>query len=298
MKRTSFTKLVANLFIFLLVMAFVCPTAQAKHGEKKPMKKAILLVAFGTSIPEAQKAFDNIDKMARKAFPNTEIRWAFTSKIIRRKLAKQGKVLDSPEIALAKLMEDGYTHVAVLSLHFIPGEEFHDLYTNAHLFGQMKGGFERILVARPLLSSKEDFERVANAVMKHLPKSRKPGEAVVLMGHGSEKHPADALYLAMYATLQKKDPLIFLGTVEGHPTLDDIIPELKAKKVKKVYLMPFMSVAGDHARNDMAGSEPDSWKSILESKGFKCEAVLTGMAEYPEIVEVWLDHLKAVWNHF
>ncbi len=261
------------------------------------MKKAILLVAFGTSIPEAQKAFHKIDRMTRETFPNMEIRWAFTSKKIRRKLAKQGKVLDSPEIALAKLMEDGYTHVAVLSLHFIPGKEFHDLYTNAQLFAQMRGGFGKLIVAHPLLSSHKDFERVAEAIMKHIPGSRKPNEAVVLMGHGSKKHPADALYLAMHSILQSKDPLFFLGTVDGRPTLDEIIPELRAKRVKKVYLMPFMSVAGDHAKNDMAGDDPDSWKSILESLGFRCEAVLKGMAEYPEIVEIWLDHLKNALRH-
>jgi len=297
MRKCLYPRVLA--LVLVLMISFVFPRQLlAGHGEKAPMKKAVLLVAFGTSIPEAQHVYENIDKMAREAFPNVEIRWAYTSKIIRKKLAKRGKILDSPELALARLMEDDYTHVAVLSLHFIPGEEFHNLYVNAHLFGQMEGGFQKLLVARPLLSSYEDMERVADAVIKHFPNSRKKNEAVVLMGHGNEKHPADAIYMAMASVFQKKDPLVFLATVEGHPTIDDVIPELKAKKVKKVYLMPFMSVAGDHARNDMAGDEKDSWKSILESQGFKCEAVLTGMAAYPEIVNVWLDHLKSVLKHF
>ena len=117
--------------------------ALAGHGEKRPVQKAILLVAFGTSDPEAQKTFGRIEEQARKAFPGVEIRWAYTSGMIRKKLAREGKALDSPEVALARLMETGFTHVAVLSLHTIPGEEFHELHRNAHLFGQMEGGFEK-----------------------------------------------------------------------------------------------------------------------------------------------------------
>ncbi len=279
----------------ILAVSFNCFAA---HGDKPPMKKAILLAAFGTSVPEAQKALDNIDVMTRQAFPDVEIRWAYTSKIIRNKLAKQGKVLDSPEMALSKLMEDGYTHVAVLPLHTIPGEEYHELYHNAHLFGQMEGGFQQILVALPLLSSHEDMVRVANAMMKHIPAGRKTDEAVVLMGHGTAHHPSDAIYLAMNEIFQDSDPNVFVATVEGYPTIDDVLPKLSKRNIKKVYLMPFMAVAGDHARNDMAGDDPDSWKSILEKNGYTCEAELKGTGEYPEVVEVWLDHLRSAYSHF
>jgi sirohydrochlorin cobaltochelatase len=268
----------------------------AGHGEKAPEKKAILLVAFGTSVPEAQKAFAVVEDRARKAFAGVEIRWAYTSRIIRNKLAKEGQRLDSPETALAKLMEDGFTHVALLSLHTIPGEEFHELHRNAHLFGQMAGGFEKILLARPLLSSAKDMETVAKALLKRVP-NRKTGEAVLFMGHGTAHHPADALYLAMNQVFQDLDPIAFVGTVEGTPSLEDLLPKLKTRKVKKVHLVPLMSVAGDHARNDMAGDEPDSWKSILMQNGFACETILTGTAEYPEIVDLWLEHLRIAMAH-
>jgi len=281
---------------FIFTVGFAMEVHSMKES-KEGNKKAILLVTFGTSIPEAQKAFDNIDSTAKKAFPDIPIRWAYTSKIIRAKLAKQGKQLDSPELALAKLMEEGYTHVAVLSLHVIPGEEFHALNHNASLFGLMDGGFKRIVVAQPLLSSYNDLERTADVMLKTLPQTRKPQDAVLFMGHGSGKHPADSIYIAMNAILNKKDPYAYLATVEGHPTLDDIVPELTAKKVKKVFLVPFMTVAGDHARNDMAGDSPESWKSILTSKGFSCEPIFKGMAEYPEIVNIWLDHLKEALEH-
>ncbi len=292
-------RLLAVGILFLFIASFITlPAVHAMHGKEKEVKKAILLVAFGTSIPEAQKSFDIIDKRVRQAFPGVEVRWAYTSRIIRKKLARQGKFLDSPEVALAKLMDDGYTHVALLSLHTIPGEEFHELYVNSHLFAEMEGGFKRLLVARPLLSSYEDMERVAKAMIKHIPGERKRGEAVVLMGHGTAHHPSDAIYMAMNYMFREMDPLIFVGTVEGHPTINDIVPRLKKLGIKKAYLMPFMSVAGDHARNDMAGDEPDSWKSILEKAGIKTVPVLKGTAEYPEVVDVWVEHLKRAYSHF
>ncbi len=292
-------KLTKHLLSLLIMLALLCCSLNgfAAHGEKKPEKKAILLVSFGTSDPEARKVFDRIDEQTRKSFSGVEVRWAFTSKMIRAKLAKEGKTLDSPEMAMAKLMNDGFTHLAVLSLHTIPGEEFHELYQNAQLFGQMAGGFEKILVARPLLSSAKDMETVAGVMMKNIP-GRKPVDAVLFMGHGTGNHPADALYLAMNQIFQEIDSRAFVGTVEGKLTIETLLPKLKQLKIKKIYLAPLMSVAGDHAKNDMAGDEPESWKSILTRNGYQCESILKGTADYPEIVEVWLDHLRTVLSHF
>jgi sirohydrochlorin cobaltochelatase len=290
----------AKRILWMIVTAlFLLGTADAiaKHGEKPPIKKAILLVAFGTSDPEAVRAFELVEKRAWERFPDVEMRWAYTSKMIRAKLAKQGKLLDSPETAFTKLMDDGYTHVAVLSLHTIPGEEFHELYQNAHLFGQMAGGFQRVLVARPLLSSSTDMQTVAEALLKKIP-GRKTGDAVIFMGHGTEHHPADAIYLAMNQVFQELDSNAFVAAVEGSNSLEIVIPKLKKRKVKKVFLVPLMSVAGDHAKNDMAGDAPDSWKSVLTEKGFKCEPILKGTAEVPEIIDLWLDHLKSALSHF
>lgn len=280
-----------------MLFLFGAADAMAKHGEKLSVRKAILLVAFGTSDPEAAKAFDVVENRARERFSGVELRWAYTSRMIRAKLAKDGKILDSPETALARLMDDGYTHVAVLSLHTIPGEEFHELHRNAQLFGQMAGGFQRIFVARPLLSSAKDMQGVAEELLKNIP-GRKAGDAVLFMGHGTEHHPADTVYLAMNQVFQERDPLAFVASVEGSSSLEHVTPALKKRKVKKVFLVPLMSVAGDHAKNDMAGDQADSWKSILTEKGFKVELILKGTAEYPEIVDIWLDHLKAAFSRF
>jgi sirohydrochlorin cobaltochelatase len=271
--------------------------ALAAHGAVKSAKKAILLVAFGTSDAEAQKTFLRTDEQVRKTFPGVDVRWAYTSRMIRKKLAKEGKVVDSPEVALAKLMEEGATHVAVLSLHTIPGEEFHELYRNSRLYGLMEGGFEQIMVSKPLLSSPKDMDRVAAALLKNIP-GRNPSDGVLFMGHGTERHPADAIYLAMNQVFQDMDPNAFVGTVEGRLSLEHVMPKLRSRNLSKVYLVPLMSVAGDHARNDMAGDGPESWKSILTRNGFQCEAILKGTADSPEVLDVWLEHLREVFSQF
>jgi sirohydrochlorin cobaltochelatase len=96
--------------------------------------------------------------------------------------------------------------------------------------------------------------------------------------------------------LQLQDPRVFVGTVEGAPEIKAIQVMLEQAKIRRVYLMPFMSVAGDHARNDMAGPEDDSWKSVLSRAGFQCKAVLKGTAEYDNFVAIWVDHLKEAYG--
>jgi sirohydrochlorin cobaltochelatase len=276
----------------LVVLLAAAGGFASAHEKSRPAKKGILLVAFGTSIPEARKAYDNIERMMKAAFPDVPIRWAYTSSMIRRKLAKQGQSLDSMEAALAKMRDEGFTHVGVQSLHIIAGWEFHELQRNAAAFGAMAGGFDRITVGGPLLASQEDFAKVTAALLIHLPPARKPAEAVVFMGHGTS-HPSNASYPALMYYLQRKDPLVFMGTVEASPTIEEIQQLLTARKVKTVYLMPFMAVAGDHAANDLAGDEETSWKSTLTRAGIKCIPVLKGSAEFDDIAAIWVDHLKA-----
>lgn len=293
MKRNT----IVFIIVFMAIIFIGYSALAGGHGQKQPMKKGILLVAFGSSMPEAQVSFKNIDKRVKTAFPDVPVRWAYTSHIIRHKLSKEGKKLDSTEMALAKMMDEGFTHVAIQSLHTIPGEEYHGLVQSARAFGQMSGGFERIFVGYPLLGKEDDLAKVTEVIIKNIPKDRKKRDAVVLMGHGTH-HPGNAFYAAMMYHFQQKDPNIFVGTVEGAPTIDDIKAMLLKKKIKKAYLMPFMSVAGDHARNDMAGEEDDSWKIILKKAGIKCVPILKGTAEYDEIVDIWVAHLKTVLAHF
>ncbi len=260
----------------------------------KIARKAILLVAFGTSVPEAAQALTEIEKKVREKYAGTELRWAYTSKTIRSRNAAQGKVMDSPETALAKLMDDGYTHVAVLSLHVVPGQEFHDLHRNAMRFSEMTGGFEKIVVARPLLGNYDDMTRTADVLSKIFATSAGSGEGVIFVGHGNASHPSDAIYVAMDSLFRTRGENLFVGTVQGHPTPEELLPKLTAAKIRKVRLIPLMTVAGDHARKDMAGEDQGSWKSFLAANGIESEGVFIGLAQRPEIVSIWIDHLDEI----
>lgn len=270
--------------------------AASHHGGDHEQKTGILLVTFGSSEASAQISFDNIDKKVQETYPEIPVKWAYSSHIIRKKLAKQGKMLDSPEVALAKMADQGFTHVAVQSLHTIAGAEYHDVRRVVGAFQEM-GKFESIILGYPLLATQDDMARAARAILATIPKERKKNEAVVLMGHGTH-HPANAFYAALMFQVQLQDPNIFIGTVEGYPEIDTITALLKKKSIEKVYLMPFMSVAGDHAKNDMAGNAKDSWKTILTREGFECVPILKGTAEFDQFVDMWVDHLSGPLSRF
>jgi sirohydrochlorin cobaltochelatase len=291
-------KLLSSLVAATLLLGFVWSGAgtAASHGGAEDQKVGILLVAFGSSQESAQVSFENIDEAVKATYPDIPVRWAYTSHIIRKKLAKQGKMLDSPEVALARMADEGFTHVAVQSLHTIAGSEYHDLRRVVSSFSLM-GGFERVLLGNPLLATQEDMARTVDAILSIIPAERKKEEGVVLMGHGTH-HPSNAFYAALMFQVQLKDPNIFIGTVEGYPELDTILPLLKKNNIRKIYLMPFMSVAGDHAKNDMASAADDSWKSLLSREGIEVVPILKGTAEYEVFVDIWVDHLGVPLSHF
>jgi len=291
----------AKRFTGIAVFAFFCLTAingfaSEGHGHKESKKAGILLVAFGSSESSAQVSFENIDRKVKKVYPDIPVRWAYTSYIIREKLAKQGKHLDSPEVALAKMLDEKFTHVAVQTLHTIGGAEYHDLRRTVGAF-KMMGGFRKLILGYPMMATQEDMQRTVDAVLSTIPKERKLSEAVVLMGHGTH-HPSNAFYAALMFQLQLKDPNIFVGTVEGYPEVDLITELMHKKRIKKAYLMPLMSVAGDHAKNDMAGDEEDSWKSIFTKAGIQCVPILKGTAEYDGFVDIWVSHIEGPLSHF
>jgi sirohydrochlorin cobaltochelatase len=279
-----------------MTILLACPAWSGGHGHTKEKKVGILLVAFGSSEESAQVSFETIDRKVKAAYPDIPVRWAYTSSIIRKKLAAKGRLLDSPEVALAKMQDEGFTHVAAQTLHTIGGEEYHDLRRTVTAFNLM-GEMERVMLGDPLLATQMDMARTVDAVLSIVPENRKRDEAVVLMGHGT-RHPSNAFYTALMFQIQRKDPNIFIGCVEGYPEINEIQAMLKERKIKKVYLMPFMSVAGEHAKNDMAGDEPDSWKSILTSAGYECDIILKGTAEYDVFVDIWVDHIAGPMGHF
>ncbi|MBU1230426.1 MAG: sirohydrochlorin cobaltochelatase [Proteobacteria bacterium] len=284
-------------FRLLLLAALALPLAlplampdMAQAGHKAPDKRGILLVAFGTSVPEAVQAIDAIRQQAEAAFPGLPVRLAYSSRIIRDKLAGEGAAKKSPAQALADMAAEGFTEVAVQSLHSIPGREYSDIKATAEAFQAMPKGLRKVSVGRPLLYSHADIAKAAEAVLGFLP-GHKKGEAVLLMGHGTD-HPANAAYAALQLALWKRDQNIFIATVEDTPGLGEVIPELKRQGIRKVFLVPMMSVAGDHAHNDMAGKEDDSWASRLTAAGIRSEPVLVGLGSRPAVAALWIDHLR------
>ncbi|HML89706.1 MAG TPA: sirohydrochlorin cobaltochelatase [Methylomusa anaerophila] len=264
----------------------------------QPTKKAILVVSFGTTFPETRKlTIEAVEKKIQQAFPDYEVRRAFTSRIIIKTLAERdGIKVENEKQALDRLQAEGYKEVIVQPLHISPGEEF-DMVKEAVQTYQKAKAFDNIVLGRPILyylgqgDKPDDYMKAFQAVKTQFPQLKNQ-EAVVLMGHGGV-HPGSAAYAALqYKLSQAGVNNVFVYTVEGCPALEDIIGQLKANKIKKVTLMPLMLVAGDHATNDMAGDEKDSAKSILTAAGFKVEAYVHGLGENPGIQEIYVQHVK------
>ncbi|MDH3802765.1 MAG: sirohydrochlorin cobaltochelatase [Deltaproteobacteria bacterium] len=290
---------VGVIYVVVVSLVFLVLSVEFSHGHGEIMseKKGILLVAFGTTVPEAQISFENIERSVKKTFPGIPVRWGYTSRTIIRKMGEKGIQLATPEEALSSMMRENFTHVAVQSLHVMPGAEFHGLVKNVQRFAGMSKGLKKVIVGYPLMTTSEDVQRVAETFLRIIPPERRETDAVVFMGHGTY-HPANVYYAALNYHVQKLDPNVLVGTVEGWPEIDDITSDLKKNRIKKAYLMPFMTVAGGHARNDMAGPSADSWKSMLEKEGINCVVVLKGTAEFQEFVDIWVDHLRAAFEHF
>lgn len=296
----------------LIAVAFVVPSYGAMD---RPAKEdpAILLVVFGTSYPEAQAAYENIERVYREEFPQAEVRIAFTSDYIRRKLLDRDNVtIDNPLTALAHLNDEGYTDVVVQSLHVIPGEEFHDLANIVESVRGIEGkfGFRNLVLGEPLLMNFVDYRNVSRALASQFEQNttgtertphsspRDAGQmAVIYMGHGTE-HSANSAYSQMANILAEDHENVFLGTVEGYPGYDEVLARLNESGVKKARLIPFMVVAGDHALNDLTSNESESWKSMLEKEGFEIDYNLLGMGENDGIVEIFVGHTKEAFAKF
>lgn len=259
------------------------------HPTASPEMQAILVVSFGTSYAETRaKTIDATETRIAEAFPGYDIRRAFTSKMIIKVLRERDNMnVDTPEEALKKLYEEGYSKVIVQPLHIINGSEYHDTVVVCHKY---RKGFEKFSMGTALLNSTADYKQVAEIFVKHGPELN-DGEALLLMGHGSV-HSANAAYPALDFTFkQMGHEHVHVGTVEGYPELPEVMEMIASKKYSKIYMMPLMLVAGDHAQNDMASDEEDSWKTILEQRGYETEPILIGMGEMPEIQDLYVAHL-------
>ena len=289
-----------SVLIALLAASTVFASCACAAPKKKEAadKQAILITAFGTSMPSARKAIDNLVNAAKKAFPGADVRLAFTSNIIRRKLTREGKknVPPTPVQALAALNDEGFKNVCVMPTHIIPGAEYDEIKNVVDAWKTLTGkyGFKDLRLGKTFLSSVEACDEMADILIKRFTKV--PADtAVVLMGHGTPHHIANAMYSQLQVALDKKaDGRFCIGTVENTPLIEDVVVALKKAGLKKTLLSPLMIVAGDHANNDMADKDdPESWYSILKKEGFAVETMIKGLGEDAGIAAAFVEHLKA-----
>lgn len=253
--------------------------------------KGLLSVSFGTSYADTRaKTIDVIDSKLAAAFPDRAFYSAWTSpRIMAKVLAERGEHHDSLDEAFARLDADGVDDLVVATMCLMQGGEMRKISEAAHAWASQ--GNRVVRVACPLMSSAADHVAAAHAIADEF-SDMGDGEALLLMGHGSSFGSND-LYTDVQAELRAlgKDNF-FIATVEGEPVFEDALPLIKASGVSRVRLAPFMIVAGDHARNDMAGSD-DSWASQLLSRGLEVEVVLKGLGEYPAFQQLVVDHARS-----
>ncbi|MBA5850984.1 sirohydrochlorin cobaltochelatase [Clostridium sp. cel8] len=252
--------------------------------------KGILVVSFGTSILSILKScIENTENSIKREFEGYEVRRAFTSGMIINKLKSDYNLnIDSVDEALEKMLQDGILEVYVQPLHIIPGDEYDKL---VEVSKKYKSRFNKIVVGRPLLYREGDYKIAASALKKQLPEYG-DSEAIILMGHGTS-HPINASYSMLQNILRDEGMKnIFVSTVEGYPVLENTICVLKEKNIKRVILMPFMLVAGNHVVEDMCGEDKNSWKNILKNMGFEVDLYLHGLGENKAFHEIYIQHIK------
>lgn len=253
-------------------------------------KKAILAVSFGTSYEAARKAtIEKIEKDIAAAFPDYRVYRAWTSKMILAILKKRDNLyIPNVTEAMEQMMADGITDVIIQPTHILDGIENNIMKEEALSF---QNNFHSISFGSPLISSEEDANAVIGAVAEEF-KDHCNDTALVLMGHGTS-HEVNSVYAQIDSMFKKQGHSnIFLGTVEAEPTIQDLVREVCSYSPRKVVLAPFMIVAGDHAHNDMAGDEPDSWAYQFRQKNYEVQPVLKGLGEYPGIRSLFIDHVK------
>lgn len=269
---------------FLLAILIVMATLPAFSKEKT----AILMVHFGTSYDDTRAlTIDAINQSVRDAFPGVEVREAWTSRMVVKKLAARGIERLLPVDALLKLRADGYRRVIVQSTTLLEGAEMASIRRDV---ASVAPFFKEILVGEPLLASAEDCAAVAGVMLQRhgLRTDSRKKMHVVLVGHGTHA-PNNATYSQMEHLLQRQgSPLFHVATIEGYPTLETVTADLKAAKARKVTLVPFLLVAGDHANNDISVE----WKAALEAAGIQVDVVLEGLGQVPEIRNCYIERIQ------
>ncbi len=263
-----------------------------QDAAKDPVKKVMLVVSFGTSYNDNRDlSIGAIETALQDAYPDYEIRRAFTSQIIIDILAERDKlVIDNVTEAMDCLVADGIKDVVIQPTHVMSGFEYDDVIAEVTPY---KDKFDSFKIGSSLLSSDADYAELVGIITDETTAYNRDDTAIVFMGHGTH-HEANSTYAKLQQVLSDGGHNnYFIGTVETEPDLEVVMPLVKDSGASKVVLLPLMIVAGDHATNDMAGDEEDSWKSAFEAEGFEVECVLKGLGQYPGVQQMIVKHAAA-----
>ena len=285
------------------------PRNQDEIGEKE-----LLVVSFGTSFNDSRVAdIKSIEDALQEANPDWSVRRAFTAQIIINHVqARDGEKIDNMEQALERAVANGVKNLVVQPTHLMHGAEYDEMM---EMIDDYRDKFESVAVAEPLLGEvgadatviNEDKEAVAKAVTAEavatagydsVEAAAKDGTAFVFMGHGTS-HTAKVSYSQMQTAMQTLGyDNVFIGTVEGEPestSCENVIEAVKAAGYTKVVLRPLMVVAGDHANNDMAGADEDSWLSQFEASGAfdSVDCQIAGLGGVADVEQLYIAHTKA-----
>ena len=256
------------------------------------MKKAILVVSFGTSHLEALKnSIYKIEDRIKAEFKDYEVFRAFTAHSIIKKLKERNNLdILTPEEALEDLKSKGFEEVIVQPLHIIPGEEFDYI---KGVVEHKKDDFQDIKLGRPIFFYQgmnglpEDYSLFIDSIKPILAGE----ESVILFGHGTE-HPSNAVYGMLQTVLIDEDyENVFVSTIEGYPTVKNVLKKIKKRGIKKTKLVPLLLVAGDHVKNDMASDEENSLKTILEREGIEVTLHMHGLGEVNKFDELYINRI-------
>ena len=260
------------------------PLNQDGIGEKE-----LLVVSFGTSFNDSRRlTVGAIEKALQEAYPDWSVRRAFTSQIIIDHLAKRdGEIIDNVHDALERAIKNGVKILVVQPTHLMDGFEYNDLKKELAAYAD---AFDRIVLGDALLTIDRDFDMVAEAIVEATAAYDDGETAVCFMGHGTEA-ASNSVYAKMQTVLSEAGcEHYYIGTVEAEPSVEDVLESVRAGSYKRVVLRPLMIVAGDHANNDMAGDEADSWKSVFEAAGYEVSCVVEGLGQPPAIRQLIVEH--------
>ncbi len=247
------------------------------------MKVPLVLVAFGTTT-SARQSYAFLEEHIRAAFPEHEVHWAFSSRMVRDfSQQRHGRKGKGPREILEQLQARGFEWAVVQSLHLLAGHEFY------RLVEEVQACRMRTAMGLPLFWAPADYGAFLEALAPRLDAAG-PEDAIILVGHGTD-HPSWVTYLGLQYLLSKRfNSQVYIGVLEGHPSRQEVLAEVVRSGAKRIRLLPLMLVAGRHVQEDLAGPE-DSWKTSLEEAGLTVTLDATGLLHYPGVIKIFRDHI-------